>query len=187
MIGCADIGDKSRHKTLRHGELQRIMNGLSCQSRSLLRSRPLGCGRLLIFTSAALMSMRGAAVPAAASEQPTGPPAVSGTAPASTSQAPASPPTSPMGGMAGMTGEMGQPTLQFYPSLMDMPALTPDARQFIEQEAQQRLSTGTQAITTGETGLHHAMAEKDSTAIQKAAAERRAKIPRRATIGGPRQ
>jgi ferredoxin-NADP reductase len=75
-----------------------------------------------------------------------------------------------MGGMAGMTGEMGQPTLQFYPSLMDMPALTPDARQFIEQEAQQRLSTGTQAITTGETGLHHAMAEKDSTAIQKAAA-----------------
>ena len=142
---------------------------------------------MLIFTSAALMSMAAAALPAAASEQPTGPPAASGTAPASTPQALASPPTSPMGGMGGMGEMMGQPTRQFYPALMDMPALTPEARQFIEQEAQQRLSTGIQAVTTGETGLHHALAERDPAAMQKAAAERRAKIPRRATIGGPRQ
>jgi ferredoxin-NADP reductase len=72
--------------------------------------------------------------------------------------------------MGGMGEMMGQPQKQFYPSLMDLPALTPDARQFIEQEAQQRLSTGIQAITTGETGLHHAMAEKDPAAMQKAAA-----------------
>jgi hypothetical protein len=72
--------------------------------------------------------------------------------------------------MSGMGGMMGRPTKQFYPSLMDMPALSPEARQFIEREAQQRVSTGVQSITAGETELHHAMAEKDPVAMQKAAA-----------------
>jgi ferredoxin-NADP reductase len=76
-----------------------------------------------------------------------------------------------MGGMGEMMGEMmGRPTKQFYPTLMDMPTLTPEARQFIEREAQQRLGTGVQSITTGETELHHAMAERDPVAMQKAAA-----------------
>jgi ferredoxin-NADP reductase/ferredoxin len=78
---------------------------------------------------------------------------------------------SPMGGMGEMMGQMmGQPIKQFYPSLMDMPTLTPEARQFIEREAQLRLATGVQSITTGETELHRAMAAKDPVAIQKAAA-----------------
>jgi len=76
-----------------------------------------------------------------------------------------------MGGMMSGMGEMmGRPTKQFYPSLMDMPTLSPEARQFIEREAQQRLGTGVQSIATGESELHHAMAEKDPAAIQKAAA-----------------
>ena len=76
-----------------------------------------------------------------------------------------------MGGMSEMMGQMmGQPTKQLYPSLMAMPTLTPEARQFIEREAQRRLATGVQSITSGETELHHAMAQKDAVAIQKAAA-----------------
>ena len=110
--------------------------------------------------------------PAATSEQPTVPPANSATAPTAPPQTPAaSPMASPIGGMGEMMGQMmGQPIKQFYPSLMDMPTLTPEARQFIEREAQRRLAAGVQSITTGETELHHAMAEKDPVAIQKAAA-----------------
>jgi ferredoxin-NADP reductase/ferredoxin len=76
-----------------------------------------------------------------------------------------------MGEMMG--GMMGRPTRQFYPSLMEMPALTPETRQFIEQEAQQRLSTGVQAVATGEKSLHNAMAEKNPAAMQNAAARMR--------------
>lgn len=72
--------------------------------------------------------------------------------------------------MGGMGEMMGRPAKQFYPSLMEMPALTPDARQFIEREAQRRLSSGVQSIATGETALHDAMAAKDPVAIQEAAA-----------------
>jgi ferredoxin-NADP reductase len=70
-----------------------------------------------------------------------------------------------------MMGEMmGRPAKPFFPSLMDMPTLSPEARQFIEHEAWQRLSMGVQSITNGEGDLHHAMADKDPAAIQKAAA-----------------
>jgi hypothetical protein len=72
--------------------------------------------------------------------------------------------------MSGMGEMMGQPQKQFYPSLMDMPALSPEARQFIEQEAQRRLGIGIQSITTGERDLHHAMAGKNPVAAQEAAA-----------------
>jgi ferredoxin-NADP reductase len=76
-----------------------------------------------------------------------------------------------MGGMGEMMGQMmKQPAKQFYPSLMNMPTLTPEARQYIEREAQQRLATGAQSIGSGETELHHAMAQKDAVAIQNAAA-----------------
>lgn len=107
--------------------------------------------------------------PAAPPENPAGSSAPPGSAPTSAPQTPAaSPPTaSSMGGMGEM---MRQPQKQFYPSLMDMPTLSAEARQFIEQEAQQRLGAGSQSITTGESDLHHAMAMKDPAAIQKAAA-----------------
>jgi ferredoxin-NADP reductase/ferredoxin len=72
--------------------------------------------------------------------------------------------------MGGMMGHVGTPPKQLYPALMDMPKLSPEARQFIEREAQQRLSTGLGAITNGEAGLHQAMAAKDSVAMQQAAA-----------------
>ena len=109
--------------------------------------------------------------PAATSGEPS-PPPNSGTAPTATPVTPAASPTaSPMGGMGEMMGQMmKQPAKQFYPSLMNMPTLTPEARQYIEREAQQRLATGAQSIVSGQTELHHAMAQKDAVAIQKAAA-----------------
>ena len=57
----------------------------------------------------------------------------------------------------------------FYPWLMDLPQLTPEARQFIEDEAKRRLSAGTDAIGQGQAGLHHAMAANDPAALQAAA------------------
>ena len=109
--------------------------------------------------------------PAATSGEPS-PPPNSGTAPTATPVTPAASPTaSPMGGMGEMMGQMmKQPAKQFYPSLMNMPTLTPEARQYIEREAQQRLATGAQSIGSGETELHHAIAQKNPVAIQNAAA-----------------
>lgn len=87
------------------------------------------------------------------------------------SNPPSSPPKPAMGGMGEMMGEMMKPPgKQFYPSLMNMPTLTPEARQYIEREAQQRLSSGTQSITAGQADLHHAMAQNDAGAMQKATA-----------------
>jgi ferredoxin-NADP reductase/ferredoxin len=73
-----------------------------------------------------------------------------------------------MQGMMG--GMMGRPKRPFYSTLMDMPRLSPEARQYIEQEAQQRLGTGAQSIIAGESTLHRALGEKDVAAMQKAAA-----------------
>ena len=66
-------------------------------------------------------------------------------------------------------GCMGTTPKQFYPSLMEMPKLTPEARQYIEGEAQQRLSQGIAEITSSEARLHEALAAKDSAAMQQAA------------------
>ena len=58
----------------------------------------------------------------------------------------------------------------FYPALMDMPTLTPEARQFIEAEAGRRLGTGTEQITTSQAELHHALSMSDGAAVQLAVA-----------------
>src|SRR5262249_24110757 len=92
------------------------------------------------------------------------------TAPAGPAPAPSSAPN-PVGGMQGMMGGMmGRPERAFYPTLMDMPRLSPEARQYIEQEAQQRLGIGAQSIAAGESALHRALGEKDAAAMQNAAA-----------------
>jgi ferredoxin-NADP reductase/ferredoxin len=70
-----------------------------------------------------------------------------------------------------MEGMMGRPERPFYPTLMDMPRLAPEARQYIEQESQQRLGTGAQSIAAGESALHRALGERDAAAMQKAATD----------------
>jgi len=65
---------------------------------------------------------------------------------------------------------MGAPRKAFYPWLMDMPALTPEARQYIEGEANRRISAGTDALTAGQADLHHARAASSPATLQDAAA-----------------
>jgi hypothetical protein len=72
--------------------------------------------------------------------------------------------------MSGMGEMMTQPQKQFYPSLMNMPTLSPEARQSIEREAQRRLGTGAEAISAAAAGLRRAMSQQDLAAIQEAAA-----------------
>ena len=74
------------------------------------------------------------------------------------------------GGCGGMMGCMGGGTKPFYPALMDMPSLTPEARRFIETEANKRLGVGSEAITLGQISLHHALSANDPPAIRQAVA-----------------
>ena len=64
-------------------------------------------------------------------------------------------------GCGGMMGCMAGGPRPFYATLLDMPALTPEARRFIETEAARRLGWGAQAITTGQMRLDHALAASD--------------------------
>ncbi|MBY0406507.1 MAG: 2Fe-2S iron-sulfur cluster binding domain-containing protein, partial [Rickettsiales bacterium] len=54
----------------------------------------------------------------------------------------------------------------FYPSLMQFPALTDAAREYIRVEANARLGSGSQEITAGQAELHHALASNDYAAMQ---------------------
>ncbi len=65
----------------------------------------------------------------------------------------------------------GSGTKPFYATLMDMPSLTPEARRFIETEAGKRLGSGSEAITTGQALLHHALSANDPAAMQRAIAD----------------
>jgi ferredoxin-NADP reductase len=70
----------------------------------------------------------------------------------------------PMGCMGGLGPR------PFYSALMAMPTLTPEARQFIEDEAGKRLGSGSWAITTGQEQLHQSLLANDTAAMQRAIA-----------------
>lgn len=67
---------------------------------------------------------------------------------------------------AGCCGSPGQKP--FYPALMDLPALTPQARKLVSDEANARLGSGAQLISTGQVDLHHALSAGDLAAAQAA-------------------
>ena len=56
----------------------------------------------------------------------------------------------------------------FYSALMAMPTLTPEARQFIEDQAGKRLGSGSWAITAGQEQLHQSLLANDPAAMQRA-------------------
>lgn len=76
------------------------------------------------------------------------------------SKTPAGPP-----GCCGMMATGGKP---FYPSLMDFPKLTDEARKYIRSEAVARLGSGAQMITASQAELHHALSTNDAVAAQNA-------------------
>lgn len=70
-----------------------------------------------------------------------------------------------MGGTAappGCCGPMG--AKPFYPSLMQWPALTDEARRAVRAEALKRLGSGTEVLTAEQSRLHHALASNDFVA-----------------------
>ena len=79
-------------------------------------------------------------------------------------------PAAAAAGQAGCSGMgcMGGGAKPFYPALMDMPVLTPEARRFIAAEAARRLGAGAEAITTGQAPLHAALSANDPAAMQQA-------------------
>ena len=73
-----------------------------------------------------------------------------------------------VGGCCGARG--GKP---FYPAMMDLPALTREARQAIRTEAIARLGSGGQMLSAGQLDLHHAQSKNDFAGAQSAVATTR--------------
>ncbi|MBY0334844.1 MAG: hypothetical protein K2X49_29705, partial [Acetobacteraceae bacterium] len=69
----------------------------------------------------------------------------------------------------GMMGCMGGPPRPFFASLLDMPALTPDARRLVSGEAERRIGWGTQAIAAGHARLEAALQADDAATARLAA------------------
>jgi len=83
----------------------------------------------------------------------------------------------PAGGGCGPMGCMGGLGARpFYSALMAMPALTPEVRQYIEDQAGKRLASGSWAITTGQEQLHQSILANDRAAMQQAIATVRAGV-----------
>ncbi len=115
-------------------------------------------------------------VPAGSPPDPSPQPATPGTAgmtppPAAPAPAMAGGGAMGSGGMVGGGGCCGGGGAKpFYPALMDMPSLTPEARRFIEAEAANRLGSGSEEITIGQAALHHALSANDPLVVQQAVA-----------------
>lgn len=82
----------------------------------------------------------------------------------------------PAGGGCGPMGCMGLGPRPFYSALMAMPTLTPEARQYIEDQAGKRLGSGSWAITTGQEQLRQSLLANDPAAMQRAIATVRAGV-----------
>jgi hypothetical protein len=75
-----------------------------------------------------------------------------------------------MMGETGMMGEMmGRPRKEFYPSLMEMPSLTPEQRLTLESQARGRINSDIDGISAAEKNLRHAIAGGDIAAADQAA------------------
>src|SRR6266702_4099212 len=90
-------------------------------------------------------------------------------------QAPATPSS---GGMMEMMGSMmgGPPKKQLYPQLMELPAMTPEARAKIEADARDRINTGNAALVQAYDDYHRAMMNNDTAAMSAAASRQRAAL-----------
>lgn len=73
------------------------------------------------------------------------------------------------GMMGGMGEMMGRPRKEFYPSLMEMPALSAEQRRDLETQARGRINAEIDGISTAEMDLRHAVAAGDVVAADRAA------------------
>jgi ferredoxin-NADP reductase len=80
-----------------------------------------------------------------------------------------------MGGKDGMDGMMGgmgsNPPKEQYPSLMDLPELSPEKRAEVQQQAHERMKAGAALMSQGLDKLSNAAAGDDYAAMQEATAQ----------------
>src|SRR6266566_2698539 len=85
----------------------------------------------------------------------------------------ASPGATPGAGMMGEMGKMmegmhGVPPKQLYPTLMQLPSLSPEQRQKVEQQAEERMQSGTALMTQALDQLAQAQAAGNYSAMHDA-------------------
>lgn len=73
------------------------------------------------------------------------------------------------GGMGMMGDMMGRPRKEFYPSLMEMPALSAERRHELESQVRAQISSGVESLSGAETDLRHALAEDNIATADQAA------------------
>jgi ferredoxin-NADP reductase len=77
----------------------------------------------------------------------------------------------------GMTGMMGRPPpKQLYPQLMELPAMTPEARAKIAADAHARIDATNAALLQAQADYHRAMTNHDPVAMSAAASRQRAAL-----------
>lgn len=78
-------------------------------------------------------------------------------------------PTTAAGGMGQMMQQMGAPALkELYPSLMDVPNLSPDRRAEIERQAHDQMTDGLRIMAEGLTKMNEAAPREDYSSMQDA-------------------
>ncbi|WP_275188391.1 2Fe-2S iron-sulfur cluster-binding protein [Bradyrhizobium sp. CSA112] len=76
-----------------------------------------------------------------------------------------------------MMGEMmGRPRKEFYPSLMEMPALSADQRRDLESQARVWINSGIESLSAAEGDLRHAIAGGDIVAADQASSRIRGSL-----------
>jgi ferredoxin-NADP reductase len=86
-------------------------------------------------------------------------------------------PASPGGMMEAMGSMMGgPPKKQLYPQLMELPAMTPEARARIEADARDRITAGNAALVQAYDDYHRAMLNNDTAAMSAAVTRQRAAL-----------
>lgn len=74
-------------------------------------------------------------------------------------------------------GMMGRPPpRQLYPELMELPAMSPEARQKAAADAQARVDAGNEALMAAQAHYHNAMRANDFAAMSQAADRQRAAL-----------
>ena len=76
-----------------------------------------------------------------------------------------------MEGVGGMRESHGAPPRELYPTLMDVPKLTPEQRAGIERQAHERMQSSVTLMSQGLERLARAAEDDDSGAMQEAAAQ----------------
>jgi ferredoxin-NADP reductase len=79
-----------------------------------------------------------------------------------------------MEAMGAMMG--GPPKKQLYPQLMELPAMTPEARSRIDADARDRINTGNAALVQAYDDYHRAMTNNDIAAMSAAVTRQRAAL-----------